>query len=73
VAAASAGAASMWSLCAWVQTMARSVRPPSAARIASASWAASTTIASWSSPTIQTLLSTSQVPPSSEKVPEVTR
>ncbi|CAO0829037.1 hypothetical protein SMICM17S_11848 [Streptomyces microflavus] len=51
----------MWSLCAWVQTMARSVRPPSAASMAAASWAASMTIASVSSPTIQTLLSTSQL------------
>src|SRR5689334_8330944 len=48
-------------------------RSPTAAAIASASCAASTTITSRSSPISQTLLSTSQVPPSRLKVPEVTR
>lgn len=73
VRAASAGAASMWSLWACVHTMATSRRSPTAAAMASASWAASMTTASVSSPTIQTLLSTSQVPPSRLNVPEVTR
>ena len=44
-----------------------------AARIASASCGASMTTHSASSPSSQTLLSTSQVPPSRENVPEVTR
>jgi hypothetical protein len=61
-----------WSLWAWVQTIALRVRPPRARVMASASWAASMTTASWSSPTIQALLSTSQVPSSSVNVPEVT-
>ncbi len=73
VRSARAGAAFTWSLWAWVQTMARSRRPPSASTMASGSCAASMTIASWSSPTIHTLLSTSQVPPSRVNCPEVTR
>ncbi len=73
VRSARAGAASMWSLWACVHTMAVSRRSPTASAMASASWAASMTIASWSSPTIHTLLSTSQVPPSRLNWPEVTR
>jgi hypothetical protein len=53
--------------------MAVSRRGPTAAMIASASCGASMTTHSVSSPSSQTLLSTSQVPPSREKVPDVTR
>ncbi len=73
VRSARAGAALTWSLWAWVHTIAVSRRSPTASAMAWASWAASMTTASWSSPTIQTLLSTSQVPPSRVNCPEVTR
>ena len=62
----------MWSSWPWVSTIATTRRPPTAAAIADASWAASMTSTSASSPTSQTLLSTSQVPPSRLNVPEVT-
>jgi hypothetical protein len=63
----------MWSSWACVHKMAVSRRGPTAAMIASASCGASMTTHSVSSPSSQTLLSTSQVPPSREKVPDVTR
>ena len=56
---ANSGATVMWSLWAWVQITDRTRRPPTASTIASASWAASTTITSSSSPISQMLLSTS--------------
>ena len=62
----------MWSLWPCVHTTATTCRPPTASSMALASWAASMTITSESSPTIQMLLSTSQLPPSSSKVPWVT-
>src|SRR5690606_4746509 len=71
VRAFSSGAASMWSSWPCVDTIATRRRPPTASAIAAASCAASMTIASSSSPTIHTLLSTSHVPPSSENVPDV--
>lgn len=66
------GATVMWSLWPWVQTTATTLRPPTASMIGAAVWAASNTTTSWSSPTIQMLLSTSQLPPSSSNVPLVT-
>ncbi len=51
---------------------ARTCLPPTASTIGAAVCAASITTTSESSPTIHTLLSTSQVPPSRLKVPEVT-
>ncbi|SHT57697.1 Uncharacterised protein [Mycobacteroides abscessus subsp. abscessus] len=61
----------MWSLCPWVHTTATTLRPPTASMIGCAEWAASKTTTSSPSPTIQMLLSTSQLPPSSSKVPRV--
>src|ERR1700683_5511055 len=63
----------MWSSWAWGHKMAVRRRGSTAARIAVASCGASMTMHSASSPSSQTLLSTSQVPPSREKVPDVTR
>ena len=72
LAAATSTAALTWSLCPWVRTIAATRRSPTAARIAPASCAASTTRTSVSSPTSQTLFSTSHSPPSSANVPAVT-
>jgi len=71
LAAATSTAALMWSLWPWVHTTATTRRSPTASRIAVASCAASMMSTSWSSPMSHTLLSTSQVPPSRLKVPEV--
>src|SRR5262245_59442356 len=71
-ASANGTAALMWSLWPWVHTTAFTVRPPTPSTIGAWSWAASTTITSWSSPTSQMLLSTSKSSPSMENVPEVT-
>src|SRR5699024_11345223 len=49
------------------------LRSPTALATASGSCAGSMIRHSWPSPTIHTLLSTSHVPPSREKVPEVSR
>jgi len=68
---ASATAALMWSLWPWVPTIATVRRSPTAAAIASWSWAASTMMTSDASPTIQTLFSTSNFSPSMAKMPEV--
>src|ERR1700712_2194019 len=72
VMSARAGAASMWSSCPCVDRMPTTFRLPTPHLMAWASWAASMTRTSLSSPISQTLLSTSHVPPSSENVPEVT-
>ena len=66
------GATVTWSLWPCVQTTATTWRPPTDITIGPASWAASKTTTSESSPTIHMLLSTSQLPPSSSKVPWVT-
>src|SRR6478609_10174847 len=68
----SSGATVTWSLWPWVQTTATTLRPPTASTIGPALCAASNTTTSFSSPTIQMLLSTSQLPPSSSNVPWVT-
>ena len=68
----SSGATVTWSLWPCVQTTATTLRPPTASTIGCAVWAASKTTTSLSSPTIQMLLSTSQLPPSSSNVPCVT-
>jgi hypothetical protein len=60
VASRSAGAAVMWSLCPWVSTIAVTVRSPIASMIGAASCGASMTRTSSSSPTSQTLFSTSK-------------
>ena len=73
VASARSAAALMWSLWPWVHDDRRPPcgrRPPST--IGSASWAASITSTSASSPTSQMLLSTSKSSPSMENMPEVT-
>src|ERR1700712_779984 len=72
VASRSATAAVMWSLCPWVSTIAVTVRPPTAATIGSASCGASMTSTWSSSPTSQTLLSTSKSCPSRLKTPLTT-
>src|SRR5919205_166091 len=72
VASRSAGAAVMWSLCPWVSTMALTRRPPIASTIGAASCGASITSTSSSSPTSQTLLSTSKSCPSRLKTPLTT-
>src|SRR5688572_2404015 len=61
----------MWSLWPWVQTMATTLRSPTASTMGWCSWAASTTSTSSSSPTSQMLLSTSKSSPSIENVPLV--
>src|SRR5882757_6358660 len=68
----SSGATVTWSLWPCVHTTATTLRPPTAATIGAAVCAASKTTTSESLPTIQMLLSTSQLPPSSSKVPWVT-
>src|SRR5688500_11036280 len=65
-------AALMWSLCPWVSTIALTRRPPMAATIGAASCGASMTRTSSSSPTSQTLLSTSKSCPSRLKTPLTT-
>src|SRR5215211_2353372 len=72
VSSRSAGAAVMWSLCPCVSTIAVTRRPPIASTIGSARWGASMTSTSSSSPTSQTLLSTSKSDPSRLKTPETT-
>src|SRR5215218_3965798 len=72
VASRSAGAAVMWSLCPWVSTIAVTRRPPIASTIGAASCGASTTSTSSSSPTSQTLFSTSKSCPSRENTPGTT-
>ena len=72
LAAATSTAALTWSLCPWVHITATTRRSPTAARIDPASCAASMTRTSSSSPTSQTLLSTSHSPPSRANVPDVT-
>ena len=72
VASASSGATRTWSSWAWVSTIAVTRRPPTTSRIAGTSCGASITTQASSSPTTQTLLSTSNVCPSSENVPDVT-
>src|SRR5688500_11256049 len=67
-----ATAAVMWSLCPWVRTMPATLRPPMAATIGAASCGASMTRTSSSSPTSQTLLSTSKSCPSRLKTPLTT-
>src|SRR5215212_6251306 len=62
----------MWSLCPCVSTIAVTVRPPIASTIGAASCGASITSTSSSSPTSQTLLSTSKSCPSREKTPLTT-
>ena len=61
----------MWSLWPWVHTMAVTRRPPTAATMADASWAASTITTSSPWPTSQMLFSTSKSWPSREKMPVV--
>jgi hypothetical protein len=61
----------MWSSWAWVSRIFSTVRPATVREILSTSWAGSMIMTEESLPTIHTLLSTSQQPPSSEKVPEV--
>jgi hypothetical protein len=60
VASRRAGAAVMWSLCPCVSTIAVTFRPPIAATIGAGSCGASMTSTSSSSPTSQTLFSTSK-------------
>src|SRR4051812_3730904 len=72
VASRSAGAAVMWSLWPWVSTIAVTRRPLIASTIGAASCGASTTSTSSSSPTSQTLLSTSKSCPSRLKTPLTT-
>src|SRR5436305_8003929 len=60
VASRRSAAAVMWSLCPWVRTIAVTRRPPIASTIGSARCGASMTSTSSSSPTSQTLLSTSK-------------
>lgn len=54
-ASARSTAALMWSLCPWVQTTATTLQSPTASRMGLASWAASKTMTSLSSPTSQIL------------------
>src|SRR4051794_37345610 len=68
----SVGAAVMWSLCPWVSTIAVTRRPPIASTIGAARCGASMTSTSSSSPTSQTLLSTSKSCPSRLKTPLTT-
>lgn len=63
----------MWSSWPWVRTMASTWRPFTFFQTAEASWAGSMTTHCSAPPTIHTLLSTSNVSPSRENVPEVTR
>src|SRR5688572_22302714 len=65
-------AALMWSLCPWVSTIAVTFRPSMASTIGAASCGASMTRTSSSSPTSQTLLSTSKSCPSRLKTPLTT-
>lgn len=58
-------------LWAWVQTIAVSLGAQTTSTMACASWAGSMTTASWSSRTIHTLLSKSQVPLSRANCPDV--
>ena len=63
----------MWSLCAWVEITAVTRRSRSIDfTIFRPSWAASMMTHSLSSPTTQTLLSTSQLPRRGSNVPDVT-
>ena len=68
----SSGAPVTWSLCACVQRIATTLRPPTASMIGCAVCAASTTSTSMSSPMSQMLLSTSEQPPSRQNCPDVT-
>src|SRR3954453_4515851 len=72
VASRRSAAAVMWSLCPWVSTIAVTRRPPIASTIGSARCGASMTSTSSSSPTSQTLLSTSKSCPSRLKTPLTT-
>ena len=70
-AASSSGTTVTWSSCAWVSRTWVRRRSPTSSRIGPASCGASMTTHLSSSPTTQTLFSTSHVPPSRLKVPAV--